>query len=154
MKKAKKWVFAGIIIVIAYALVIVGLWFGSKAIVPKTYSSAKEKCEKVLNRYQIQMEEIALEALESDEDVSGKFKKYKYSCSKNEETVTFAIGAQGFRGAQYWDLIYTADGAVSDETESFLQEDPFDSNIFKGEKINDNWWFFWSDYYATELSYQ
>ena len=140
--------------IIGLAIIMVGLGILIKSRLPKTYSSAKKECEKVLAGHQVEMERIAVEALESNAPASGEFEEYSYSCQIKEGLVPFDIGAQGWLGGQYWELIYTQDGTLYGETESYLYKEPNGNNIIRAEKIGDHWWYCWTDYDGTGKSYQ
>ena len=154
MCKGKKIVVISVSCIIVFAVIVVGLYFLINSILPKTYSSAKKECEKVLDKYQIQMEEIAIDSLKSGKSVSGDFKEYYYSCYIEEGLVSFDIDAQGFLGGQYWELVYTQNGTLYGETESYLHKETNGNNIVRAEKINEHWWYLWIDYDGTERSYQ
>ncbi len=154
MSKGKKIVFISVICVLVFAVITVGLYFFIDSILPKTFSSAKNECLKVLDKYQTEMEQIAVNSLQSSENVSGHFKEYNYSCYIEEGLVSFYIDAQGFLGGQYWELVYTQDGTFYDETESYLYKETYGNNIVRAEKINEHWWYLWTDYDGTERSYQ
>ncbi len=154
MSKGKNVLVISAICIIIFAVIIVGLWLSINSIIPKTYSSAKKECEKVLDKYQVQMEEIAVDSLKSGKSVSGDFKEYFYSCYIEEGFVSFDIDAQGFLGGQYWELVYTKDGTFYGETESYLYKETNGNNIVRAEKINEHWWYLWTDYDGTERSYQ
>ena len=154
MNKRKKIVLISLIciMVIAIITVIFGVFINS--ILPKTYSSAKKECEKVLDKYQAQMEEIAVDSLKSGKNVSGDFKEYFYSCHFEEGLVKFDIDAQGMLGGQYWELVYTQDGTFYGESESYQYEETSGNNIMRAEKLDEHWWYLWTDYDGTERSYQ
>ena len=154
MSKGKKNLVISAIYIIVFAVITVGLGLSISSITPKTYSSAKKECEKILDKHQVQMEEIAVDSLKSGKIVSGDFKEYYYSCYIEEGLVSFDIDAQGFLGGQYWELVYTRDGTFYDETESYLQKETNGNNIVRAEKINEHWWYLWTDYDGTERSYQ
>ena len=151
MSKGKKIV---IISTICVLVIAVGFNFLINSILPKTFSSAKNECVKVLDKYQNQMEEIAVDTLKSGKNVSGDFKDYFYSCYFEERFVKFEIDSQGFLGGQYWELVYTEDGTFYGETESYLHEETNGNNIVRAEKINEHWWYLWTDYDGTVRSYQ
>ena len=151
MSKTKKNIF---IFILVFAVVLIGVYFLYSSIQPKTFCSAQKQCEKVLNKYQAELEQIALDSLQSDEKVSGHFKKYYYSSNLEQSNVSFSIDAQGFLGGQYWYLVYTKDGVFCGETESYLYKEPDGNNIERAEKIDDHWWFCWIDYDGTQLSYK
>ena len=154
MRKGKKIVVISVSCIIVFVVITVGLYFLINSILPKTYSSAKKECEKVLDKYQIQMEEIAIDSLKSGKSVSGDFKEYYYSCYIKEGLVSFDIDSQGFLGGQYWELVYTQNGTLYGETESYLHKETNGNNIVRAEKINEHWWYLWTDYNGTERSYQ
>ena len=153
MNKRKNIIVISIICVVVIAI-IVGLYAFINSIIPRTYSSARQECKKVLNKYQTEMEQIAVDSLESSKNVSGHFKEYYYSCHIEEGFVSFDIDAQGFLGGQYWELVYTKDGTFYGETESYLHKETNGNNIIRAEKINGHWWYLWTDYDGTERSYQ
>ena len=154
MRKGKKIVVISVSCIIVFVVITVGLYFLINCILPKTYSSAKKECEKVLDKYQIQMEEIAVDSLKSGKSVSGDFKEYYYSCYIEEGLVSFDIDAQGFLGGQYWELVYTEDGTLCGEPESYLYEETYGNNIVRAEKINGHWWYLWMDYDGTDRSFR
>ena len=154
MSKGKKIVVISVVCVIVFAVIAVGLYFLINSILPKTYSSAKKECEKFLDKYQVQMEEIAVDSLESEKSISGEFKEHCFSCYIEDGLVSFDIDAQGFLGGQYWELVYTEDGNLYGEPESYLYEEANGNNIVRAEKINEHWWYLWTDYDGTERSYQ
>ncbi len=154
MSKGKKNLVISAIFIIVFAVITVGLWLSISSIMPKTYSSAKKECEKILDKHQVQMEETAVDSLKSGKSVSGDFKEYYYSCYIEEGLVSFDIDAQGFLGGQYWELVYTQDGTFYDETESYLQKETNGNNIVRAEKINEHWWYLWTDYDGTQRSYK
>lgn len=154
MSKEKKIVVISAICVLVFAVITIGIYFFINAIMPKTFRSAKNECVKVLDNHQIEMEQIAVDSLQSNENVSGHFKEYYYSCHIEDSFVTFDIDAQGFLGGQYWELVYTEDGTFYGETQSYLYVETNGNNIVRAEKINERWWYLWTDYDGTERSYQ
>lgn len=149
MSKSGKTIIIISVFVIIFAIIIVGLGF---IIIPKTYSSAKIECEKVLDKYQIQMEQIAVDSLQTNN--SCDFKDYFYSCYQDEGFVIFDIDAQGMLGGQYWDLVYTKDGTFYGESETYLYKETNGNNVVRAEKINEHWWYLWTDYDGTDRSYK
>ena len=121
---------------------------------PKTYSSAKNECLNVLAEHQAEMEQIAVDALQSDQDVRGDFKDYRYRYDTDSSYVTFSVDAQGFLGGQYWDLVYTKDGRLYHNTESYFYKETKGNNIVKAERIDEHWWYLWTDYDGIARSYQ
>ncbi len=154
MSKGKKVLVISAICIIVFVIITVGLGLFIKSIIPKTYSSAKKECENILANHQVQMEEIAIDSLKSKKNISGDFKEYFYSCYQEEGFVTFDIDAQGMLGGQYWGLVYTQDGAYYSEKESFLYEEIRGNNIMKAERLNEHWWYLWTDYDGTNRSYK
>lgn len=154
MKKAKKILVISLIFILVIAGITVALGLFINSIRPKTYTSAKKECQKILAKYQIQMEDIASNALELKTNTSGVFEKYSYFSNKKEGFVTFDIDAQGMLGGQYWELVYTQDGILYGDTESYLYEEPRGNNIVRAEKLDDHWWYLWTDYDGTEKSYK
>ena len=153
MSKGKKIVLISVICAFVFAVITVG-FFKKNSILPKTFSSAKNECERVLDKYQTEMEQIAVDSLLSNENVSGYFKNYYYGCHSEEGFVSFDIDAQGFLGGQYWELVYTKDGTFYGETESYLYEETNGNNIVRVDKINEHWWYLWTDYDGIERSHQ
>ena len=151
MKKRKS-VLAISVTCVSVIAIIVGLCCFVNSITPKTYSSAREVCVKVLNKHQTEMEQTAIDSLRYNN--SGSFRDYFYNCYREESFVKFNIDAQGFLGGQYWELVYTQDGTFYGETESYLYEENDGNNIVRAEKINEQWWYLWTDYDGTERSYQ
>ena len=98
------------------------------------------------------MEQIAVDSLKTNN--SGDFRDYFYSCYQEEGFVKFDIDAQGFLGGQYWELVYTQDGTFYGEADSYLHEETEGNNIVRGEKINEHWWYLWTDYDGTDRSYK
>ena len=49
---------------------------------------------------------------------------------------------------------YCIDGTFYCETESYLYKETNGNNIVKAERINEHWWYLWTDYDGTERSYQ
>ena len=154
MSTGQKIVVISVSCIIVFAVIAVGLYFLINSILPKTYSSAKKECEIVLDKYQVQMEEIAVDSLKLGKNVSGEFKEHYFSCYIEEGLVSFDIDAQGFLGGQYWELVYTQDGKFYGETESYLHEETNGNNIVRAEKINEHWWYLWTDYDGTDRSYK
>ena len=152
MKKGKKVIIIIGICVITFVIVTICFSLFIKNITPKTYNTAKNECEKILKLYEFQMEEIAVSSLNSEKNFSGVFKEYDYLCYKKEGFVAFDIDSQGMLGGQYWQLIYTQDGTLYGENESYFYEEVNGNNIIKAEKLNDHWWYLWIDYDGREKS--
>ena len=154
MSKGKKILVISALCIIVFAVITVGLYFLINSISPKTFSSAKNECVNVLEKHQTEMEQIAVDSLESSKNVSGHFKEYYYSCHIEEGFISFDIDAQGFLGGQYWELVYTKDGTFYGEADSYLHEETEGNNIVRAEKINEHWWYLWTDYDGTDRSYK
>lgn len=154
MSKAKKCISVSVICVIIIAITMFGLYFFMNSIIPKTYSSAKKECEIILAKHQAQMEEVATNSLKSEKNASGNYLDYYYSCYQEEGCVKFDIGAQGMLGGQYWELVYTEDGNLYGESKSYFYEETGGNNIIKAEKLDNCWWFLWTDYDGTDRSYK
>ncbi len=154
MSKTKKIIVISIICIVIISVLTITLGLFVNSILPKTFSSAKNECVKILDKHQTEMEQIAVDSLESSKNVSGHFEEYYYSSNIEESFVSFDIDAQGFLGGQYLELVYTKDGTFYGETESYLYEETNGNNIVRAEKINEHWWYLWTDYDGTERSYQ
>ena len=131
---------------------LIGMFYVFQGLKPKTYSAAKKQSVRVLDAYQSQIEELAVNALEAEESRPGKFREFSYHCNRNEGYVQFDIDAQGMLGGQYWALIYTKDGTYYGESECYRYEETDGNNIVKAEKLNEHWWFHWIDYDGTDRS--
>ncbi len=133
---------------------VIGAISLNNALKPKTYSTAKNICGKILEKNEAQMTEIAVNALKQQDDVSGDYKEYSYHSDKQEQTVKFCIDGQGMLGGQSWDLVYSEKGTLYGENEEYIfKENAQGNNIIKAEKINEHWWYLWTDYDGTERSY-
>ncbi len=152
MSKGKKIVVICVICIILFSIITVGLVFLTNSIIPKTYSSAKKECEKILEKHQTEMEKIAADSLDAEKNVSGHFRDFYYSCHQNEGYVSFDIDAQGFLGGQYWELVYTQDGTFYGETETYLYKQFGGNDIKKAERLDEHWWYLWTDYDGTDKS--
>lgn len=153
MKKRKKiFVFVICLSVVAVLTIALGIFINSIKL--KTYSTAKIECEKVLSKYQTEMEEISNGLLKSRNNERGNFNEWFYICYPEENFVKFEFDGQSMLGGQYWDLVYTNDGTFYGETESYLYEETNGNNIVRAEKINEHCWYLWTDYDGTERSYQ
>ncbi len=153
MNKRKKTFFVSFIC-IAAAVLLIGFAALLHSLMPKTYSAAKKECERILEKQQVQMEELATDALKSEKNISGHFSSYYYSCYQDQRLVHFDIDAQGMLGGQYWELVYTEDGEFYGEAEQYLYEETDGNNIVKAERLNEHWWFLWTDYDGTDRSYR
>ena len=149
MKKRNAIVVTCIIVGLA---VMIGVFSVFQGLKPKTYSAAKLQSARVLDAYQSQMEELAVNALKSEDNIPGKFRDFSYHCNRDEGYVQFDIDAQGMLGGQYWALIYSQDGNYYGETESYRYEETDGNNIVRAEKLNAHWWFHWIDYDGTDRS--
>ncbi len=154
MRKCKKRITVILICITVVVIVLAGFYFLLQSILPKTYSSAKKECEKVLEKYQVQMEETASASLYSDKTTFEEFRSYKYDIYKEGGYVKFEIDAQGMLGGQYWELVYTEGGMLYGQTENYLYEERNGNNIIKAERLNEHWWYLWTDYDGTTQSYK
>ena len=118
----------------------------------KAYSTAKKECARVLEKHQLQMEELAVSVLNSKVGKDGRFNEYYYSCYRDQGFVKFDIDAQGMLGGQYWGLVYAENGILYGEAETYYFEEEDGNNIIRAEKIKGNWWFYWEDYDGTDKS--
>lgn len=80
MSKRNKILIISSVCGVIFLTITISLGFFVNSIIPKTYSSAKKECEKILLRNQVEMEQIAIESLESEKQVSGDYRNYFY-CS-------------------------------------------------------------------------
>ena len=149
----KRIIIAAVIIVV----LLIGMLFLIKAIIPHNYGTAKKECERFLKKNYDAMEEIAVNCLnegkESTVYYKGRYKEHSYWYE--DGFVRFYIGGQGMLGGQCWDLIYTKDGIFHGESEKYLYEETDGgNNIFRAEKLDEHWWFLWSDYDGTDRSYK
>ncbi len=147
----KKGIIATVTIILT-VLICIFLLFN--ALAPETYSSAKDECESFLENNREDLEEIAVDLLIKQMDISGHYKERYYSYNLREDYVEFNIDAQGMLGGQYWSLIYTRNGVLFGETEEYLYEQTDGNNIIRGEKLDEHWWYLWKDYDGTEESFQ
>ena len=155
MKKKTKRILIIVSIVVAVAILSVAFSLFLDAIKQRTYSTAKADCEKVLEQHRVQMEELAVDSLKSKKDVSGEFRDFYYSCHQGEGTVSFEIDSQGLMlGGQYWELVYTENGTFNGKTDGFLNKEAYGNNIMKAERLDEHWWFVWTDFDGTDLSDQ
>ncbi len=143
-------------IAIAAAIILallIGMLFLKKEMTPHNYGTAKKECESFLQKNNAVMEEIAVNCFREGEETSGYYKEHHYSYEN--DFVRFYVGSQGMLGGQYWDLIYTKDGVFYGESEKYLYEEAGDgNNIIRAEKLDEHWWFLWSDYDGTDRSYK
>lgn len=153
MSKWKILIILTAICLVLIALLSVGIVLLVNAIVPKTYSTAKVECVQVLDKYRDELEQIAMDALKSDQHTSGYFKEYYYA-EQDENLVQFDVDAQGMLGGQYWGLVYTADGTYYGAVDSYLNKETNGNNIVRAERIDGHWWYIWTDYDGTDASYQ
>ena len=75
MKKRKK-IFVSIICLSVVAVLAIALGIFINSIKPKTYSTAKIESEKVLSKYQTEMEEISNDLLKLRKNEHGNFNEY------------------------------------------------------------------------------
>ena len=153
MSKMKRdFAFAMCLLVAAILIIVVGVFINK--VKPKTYSTAKIECEKILSKHHAEMNEIANNLLESETDEYGNFNEWFYIYYPEENFVKFELDGQSMLGGQYWDLVYTKDGTYYGETDSYLYEEADGNNIKKAERIDEHWWYLWTDYDGTERSYR
>ncbi len=136
------------------AVLIVGLLCLNSLLAPKTYSTARATCERFLKKNYEDMQEIAVELLRDGEDAWGHYKDRYCGYIPEWNAVKFEIDGQGMLGGQYWDLIYTADGVLFGESEEYFDEESDGNNIYKAERLDEHWWYFWTDYDGTDRSYK
>ena len=155
MKKKTKRILIIVSIVVAVAILSVAFSLFLDAIKQRTYSTAKADCEKVLEQHRVQMEEMAIDCLTSENDGSWYFLDYYCSCYSDEGFVCFEIDSQGLMlGGQYWELVYTENGTFNGKTDGFLNKEAYGNNIMKAERLDEHWWFVWTDFDGTDLSDQ
>ena len=150
------------IVILSVIAVLIGCFFVLKAILkPETYSSAKSDCVKVLNKNRTELDEFAAKLLaETPQSLAGEYPKTPYESFKDyncyvtdRHEAVFDIGSQGMLGGQYWSLMYTADGTYRGKSETYYEV--WDgNNIIKADHIDDNWWYLWEDYDASDYSKQ
>ncbi|MBQ2815832.1 MAG: hypothetical protein IJE65_04115 [Clostridia bacterium] len=153
MNKGNK-ILVSVICLFVATVLMIALWIIISSIVPKTYSTAKIECEKILSKHQAEMEEISNDLLKSRTNEQGYFNDWFYICYPEDNFVKFELDGQGMLGGQHWDLVYTSDGIYYGETESYLFEEADGNNIKKAERLDEHWWYVWTDYDGTEKSYQ
>lgn len=153
IKRNKLFLICAICVVVLLVLTII-FAFIIKSIIPKTYTSAKKECEKILSKNQVKMEQIAVDSLKQENNVSGEFKNFFYNSYPQEGLVSFEIGSQGMLGGQYWELIFTQDGTFKGESKYFLYKESDGNNIIKAERLNEHWWYLWTDYDGSDKSYK
>ena len=154
MTKGKKIIVISTVCVLAFLVITIGLYFLINSILPKTYSTAKIECEKILFKYYTEMDEIANDLLKSETVEHGPFNEWFYIYYPEENFVKFELDGQGMLGGQYWDLVYTKDGTYYGEKNMYLYEEADGNNIIKAERIDEHWWYVWTDYDGTERSYK
>ena len=115
------------------------------------------------NRYmsaETDMVDAAKLLAETPQSLAGEYPKTPYESFKDyncyvtdRHEAVFDIGSQGMLGGQYWSLMNTADGAYRGQSETYYEV--WDgNNIIKAEHIDDNWWYLWEDYDASDYSNQ
>ena len=104
MKKRKK-IFVSVICLSVVAVLAIALGIFINSIKPKTYSTAKIESEKVLSKYQTEMEEISNDLLKSRKNELGNFNEWFYICYPEENFVKIELDGQSMLGGQYWDLV-------------------------------------------------
>lgn len=143
-----------IITVAIIAFLLIGLFCLNCLLQPKTYSTAKKECERFLRRNYEELEAVALDLISDGEGACGYYKGYYCSYVPEWDAVLLELGGQGMLGGQYWDLIYTRDGIFLGQTEEDFWEEPDGNNISKAERLDEHWWYLWSDYDGTNRSYE
>ena len=143
-------------IVVLAAVIALGAW-GIHSGMPKTYSSAKKQCVRLLRWYKGDMERAAewtyTQTPTGSNYTSGKCRGMYYVRYLSDQTVRFDVGGQGMLGGQHWHLVYTPDGTLYGQDEVYeYRETDGGNNITKAEKIDENWWFLWVDFDGTKYS--
>ncbi|MBP3300456.1 MAG: hypothetical protein J6M34_03010 [Clostridia bacterium] len=141
-------------VLITAVVLFLGIFLLCRALIPKTYETAKEECVRFLNDNRDEMEEIAVNLLAEERVAFGQFGERAYSYTPADNFVEFEVDGQGMLGGQYWSLIYTKDGSFHGNAETYLWEEPLGNNVYRAEKLTGNWWYLWSDYDGTERSFQ
>ena len=154
LKKHKKVLILVAVILAVVATLLVGFSLLLDAITPKTYTTAKTECENVLEEHRVQLEECALDALNKEKAFFDKCLDYDYIGYPDVGYVVFSIDAQGMLGGQYWELVYTQDGTYYNQTETYQREETSGNNVTKAERLDDHWWYVWTDYDGTDRSDQ
>ena len=142
------------VILAVVATLLVGFALLLDAIKPKTYNTAKTECENILEKHRAQLEECALDALSKEQASFDQCLDYDYICYPEVGHVVFSIDAQGMLGGQYWELVYTKDGTYFNQTETYRREESSGNNVIKAERLDDHWWYVWTDYDGTGRSDQ
>lgn len=148
----RKIIFVSAICLLVVSILIIALGIFINSIKPKTYSTAKIECEKILSKHQTEMEEISNNLLKSRTNGHGHYNEWFYIYYPEEKFVKFELDGQGMLGGQYWDLVYTSDGTYYGEKESYLFEESDGNNIVKAERLDGHWWYVWTDYDGTDRS--
>lgn len=152
MKKKKRiiGIISGIVVIVLVCIFFIGSH-------PKDYSEAFKMCTRILSQNKEEMTSIALNTLNGELTASnyssGKYKDYSYTMTDKREFVQFDIGGQGMLGGQYWSLLYCPNGLYMGESKSYYyKETNGGNNILKAERIDEHWWFLWTDYDGTNTS--
>ncbi|MBQ9081876.1 MAG: hypothetical protein IJY28_00055 [Clostridia bacterium] len=146
----KKRIFVAVLII----LLLAGIFFWADAILPETYSTAKKSSEGFLRNNADAMEEIASALLREGKEKSGHYKDHAYAYTAGQDFVAFEMDSQGMLGGQYWSLIYTSDDTGYGKSERYVHEETDGNNIYIAERLDDHWWFLWTDYDGTDRSYK
>jgi len=157
----KRFYTCGLIFLSVLGILVGGFFILRAYLKPKTYSSAKTACVKVLNKHRAALDIFAEKLLsETPPSLCGEYPKSaydkfeQYSCSVTDRhEAVIHIDGQGMLGGQYWSLVYTASGFYRGESETYYEV--WDgNNIIKAELIDGHWWYLWEDYDASEYSNQ
>lgn len=140
-------------LVISFLLLLCGLIL-RKSLKPKTYSAAKAECVDFLEDNQKELEQIASELLEEGKGGSGYYQNRYYCFTTENGYVKFDVDAQGMLGGQYWELVYTRSGRYYGNNETYLYQEEKGNNIVRGEHLGGHWWYRWTDYDGTDLSFE
>ena len=153
MKKTKKITLIIGVSILSLAVLCLILYALLGAVFSKSYETAKRESESYLWIHKTKLEKIALECFSSKEKGGKEDSAYRYSFDPNQELVCFEVDSQGMLGGQYWELVYTKDGTLYGQTKTYLQTF-HGGNVIKAERIDEHWWFLWTDYDAGGKSYR
>lgn len=118
-----------------------------------TFASAKWSASRTLERHRGEMEAIALPLADLDHHETGLYNDYFYINDPVQDTVQFDIGSQGMLGGQYWSLVYSKEGTLHGQEETYLWQEENGNNVIRAERLDEHWWFMWIDYDGTDQSY-
>lgn len=140
-------------LVISLLLLLCGMIL-RKSLQPKTYSTAKEVCEDYLADNRDRLEQIAQDLLDEGESGSGYYQNRYYSYNAKNSFVVFDVDGQGMLGGQYWQLVYSKNGKYYGKTDTYLFREEKGNNIVRAERLDDYWWYRWTDYDGTDRSFE